>query len=130
MEWEVIGEGVCGSGGVRPREPAPTPDSRLIGVSVPSRDTEWSEEDRSAATGLFENNRRNAEPTLEERFLPLWISPVSTSPLIGRAEMANHFEASPLQLITCRYLARAWKGFLSPRGLVHGLWLPDRGSDQ
>ena len=84
-----IGEGSCefalALGGVRPRDPAQVPDSRVIGVSVPSRDTEWSEEDRSAATGLFENNRRNAEPTLEERFLPLWISPVSTSPCRGRA---------------------------------------------
>ena len=79
-----IGEGSCEVdlvlGGVRPRDPAQAPDSRVIGVSVPSKDTEWSEEDRSAATGLFENNRRNAEPTLEERFLLLGISPVSTTP--------------------------------------------------
>ena len=86
MEWGVIGEGVFTLGGVRPREPAPTPDSRVIGVSVPSRDTEWSEEDRSATTGLLENSRLKAEPTLEERVLLLWVSPVSTSPLIGRAE--------------------------------------------
>ena len=86
MEWGVIGEGVVTLGGVRPRRPAPTTDSCLVRVSVPSRDTEWSEEDRSATTGLVENSRLKAEPTLEERFLLFWVSPVSTSPLIGRAE--------------------------------------------
>ena len=63
-EWpEVFAEDVS-LGGVRPRCPAGLPGSV---VSCPRSDTLCSEEDRSAGVGLFENNRRNASPTLEDR---------------------------------------------------------------
>ena len=53
-------------GGVRPRCPARRVDSCVV-VSDPKIDIEVSEEDRSTWTGLRENSRLNAEPTLEDR---------------------------------------------------------------
>ena len=60
---DVLAEDV-NLGGVRPRCPTGFADSE---VSCPRIDTLVSDEDRSAYVGLFENNRRNASPTLEDR---------------------------------------------------------------
>ena len=56
-------------GGGLPR----APPTRTVSweVSAPSRETEVSDVDRSAALGIFENKRLNAAPTLEERFIEL-----------------------------------------------------------
>ena len=61
-------------GGVLPRPV----DSWVVKVSVPKGDIlEVSEEDLSALIGLLENNRLNAEPTLEERIVVFEVSPSS-----------------------------------------------------
>ena len=61
-------------GGVLPRPV----DSWVVVVSVPRGDIlEVSEEDLSTLTGLLENSRLNAEPTLEERIVAFEVSPRS-----------------------------------------------------
>jgi hypothetical protein len=61
-------------GGVLPRPV----DSWVVEVSVPKSDIlEVSEEDLSTLTGLLENSRLNAEPTLEERIVAFEVSPRS-----------------------------------------------------
>ena len=61
-------------GGVLPRPV----DSWVVVVSVPRGDIlEVSEDDRSTLTGLLENSRLNAEPTLEERIVAFEVSPRS-----------------------------------------------------
>ena len=61
-------------GGVLPR----TVGSWVVIVSDPSSDNlEVSEEDLSTLTGLLENSRLNAEPTLEERIVVFEVSPRS-----------------------------------------------------
>ena len=61
-------------GGVLPRPV----DSWVVEVSVPKSDIlEVSEDDRSTLTGLLENSRLNAEPTLEERIVVFEVSPSS-----------------------------------------------------
>jgi hypothetical protein len=61
-------------GGVLPRPV----DSWVVEVSVPKSDIlEVSEEDLSTLTGLLENSRLNAEPTLEERIVVFEVSPSS-----------------------------------------------------
>ena len=61
-------------GGVLPR----TADSWVVVVSDPKIDiSEVSEEDLSTLTGLLENSRLNAEPTLEERMVGFEVSPRS-----------------------------------------------------
>ena len=63
-------------GRVLPRAPSTRTDSWE--VSAPSRETEVSDVDRSAALGLFENKRLDAAPTLEERFIELVVLGVSS----------------------------------------------------
>ena len=61
-------------GGVLPRPV----DSWVVVVSVPRGDIlEVSEDDLSTLTGLLENSRLNAEPTLEERIVAFEVSPRS-----------------------------------------------------
>ena len=61
-------------GGVLPRPV----DSWVVVVSVPRGDIlEVSEDDRSTLTGLLENSRLNAEPTLEDLIVAFEVSPRS-----------------------------------------------------
>ena len=61
-------------GGVLPRPV----DSWFVVVSVPRGDIlEVSEDDRSTLTGLLENSRLNAEPTLEDLIVAFEVSPRS-----------------------------------------------------
>ena len=61
-------------GGVLPR----AVDSWVVNVSDPRIDIlEVSEEDPSTLIGLLENNRLNAEPTLEKRIVVFEVSPSS-----------------------------------------------------
>ena len=61
-------------GGVLPRPV----DSWVVIVSVPKGDIlEVFEELRSTSTGLLENSRLKAEPTLEERLVGFEVSPSS-----------------------------------------------------
>ena len=61
-------------GGVLPRPV----DSWAVVVSVPRGDIlEVSEDDRSTLTGLLENSRLNAEPTLEDLIVAFEVSSVS-----------------------------------------------------
>ena len=61
-------------GGVLPRPVG----SWVVVVSVPSGDIlEVSEDDRSTLTGLLENSRLNAEPTLEDLIVAFEVSSVS-----------------------------------------------------
>ena len=61
-------------GGVLPRPV----DSWVVVVSVPRGDIlEVSEEDLSTLTGLLENSRLNAEPTLEDLIVAFEVSPRS-----------------------------------------------------
>ena len=61
-------------GGVLPRPV----DSWVVVVSVPRSDIlEVSEDDRSTLTGLLENSRLNAEPTLEDLIVAFEVSPRS-----------------------------------------------------
>ena len=61
-------------GGVLPRPV----DSWVVVVSVPRGDIlEASEDDRSTLTGLLENSRLNAEPTLEDLIVAFEVSPRS-----------------------------------------------------
>ena len=61
-------------GGVLPRPV----DSWVVVVSIPRGDIlEVSEEDLSTLTGLLENSRLNAEPTLEDLIVAFEVSPRS-----------------------------------------------------
>ena len=75
VEKPAAGGDVLSVGGVRPRCPVPGTGPRGVLVSALYAGTE--EVDLSGLTGLLENNRLKAEPTLEERVWVLRVSPVS-----------------------------------------------------